>query len=174
MKFSTPKAAKIVGLSKRCFLDWAALGLILADIQSAAGSGTRREFSYSGVLRAYLAVYFQDKYGFKRNKLKKLMDDLWRDGVFYKWAYGTYLMRRDFQEKSEEELEKLKKKGVNGCLIIFNPYEEDNKADFYEVPLAEALKNPDISKKIEGINDMIGVNLAELKRDIDHKIAQLE
>ena len=170
---STSELAKILDRKERFCSDWVERGLIVADIP-AAGSGTRREFSYAGVLRAYLALYFQTKYGFKRKNLKKLMDDLASHWFFHYWAFGTKLIRRGFFDLSPEKIEEYKARGVNGCLIIINPYDEERgKSLVSPLPIPETLKDPNIIKEFEGIQDMIAINLADIKKEIDQRISQL-
>lgn len=168
---STSELAIILGRNQRFCSDWVERGLIVADVP-AAGSGTRRDFSYDDVLRAYLALYLQTKYGFKRNNLKKLMDDLASHRFFHYWVDGMPgLLRRGM---SPEELAEHMKRYVGGCLIIINPYDEEGgKSLFYSRSIPEALKLPDIFKEVGEIQDLIAINLADLKKEVDLKISQL-
>ena len=86
--FSTTELAKVLGKDTRFCISWTELGIFLADIQPAAGYASRRKFSYLGLLRAYLAIYFHETYGFQRKKIKDLMEILWRDNFFYQWKIG--------------------------------------------------------------------------------------
>ena len=176
--FGTAQLAKIIGRNPRFVFDWVERGLIVADIKPAAGPGTRMEFSYFAVLRAYLALYFQTKYGFNRKKLKGLMDSLWGSHFFHDWAQGFPEDRSiNALYKGLDELSRgLPIEPQGGSLFIFNPYEDHSKVIFWSSSLAAALllwQEESARKFFEGVHDVIALNLYDLKKAVDEQIAEL-
>ncbi|MGA7561620.1 MAG: hypothetical protein WBW55_00240 [Desulfobaccales bacterium] len=176
--FGTAQLAKIIGRNPRFVFDWVERGLIFADIKAAAGPGTQMEFSYAAVLRAYLALYFQTKYGFSRKKLKGLMESLWGSHFFHDWEQGFPEDRSiNALFKGLEELQRgfpIEPQG--GCLFIFNPYEDKSKVIFWSSSLAVALllwEEESARKFFEGVHDVIALNLYDLKKVVDEQIAEL-
>jgi len=165
--FSTAQLARILDKNPRFCINWAEMGIFLADIQPAAGYASRREFSYAGVLRAFLAVHFQNKYGFRREKIKSIIVLLWDTGFFRNWA-------ENFPEA--REVCSLTVDQVKGSLFILNPYEENTLIMDSALSIAETLKAWEkgyISAPFTNMHDMIAFNLFELKQEVDKKIAQL-
>lgn len=142
--FSTIELAAILGKTSRFVMDWCDRGLLIADIQSASGPGSRRAFSFASLLRAFLGLFLQLNYGINRAKLKEILDLLWSNDFFNDWASGFKLSRQKYNEMAEESHRKFIKeyyidqgkeppaeskfkppypsdfKKEDGCLIIIN------------------------------------------------------
>jgi hypothetical protein len=174
--FSTQETAEILGRNSRFIFDWVERGLVIADVQAGAGPGTRMQFSYAAVLRAYLALHFQSKYGFSRKKLQDLMESLWGADFFQQWALG-------FPEDKPliefwKELQKAHNEATlesGGSLFIINPHKDNCKVYYFSCSIAIELEiNKDLVDELKGIDDIIAVNLVTLESDIRSKIERLK
>jgi hypothetical protein len=86
--FTTPEAAKSLGVSRSKFIDWCERGIIFADVQEASGHASRRQFSNEGILRAGLAFALKDRFGIPRDLIKNIVNSLWLRGFFIDWQRG--------------------------------------------------------------------------------------
>ena len=116
--FTTVELAKVLGKTSRFCISWTELGIFLADVQEAAGYASRREFSYRGLLRAYLAVYFHEKYGFQRKKIKNIIEFLWKVNLFREWEQ-EFPNAAKFMSMAAAKIP-LEKKSEGGCIFIID------------------------------------------------------
>lgn len=173
--FTTMELARVLGKSSRFCISWTELGIFSADVQEAAGYASRREFSYIGLLRAYLAVYFHEKYGFQRKKIKDLIELLWKDKVFHEWAQ-EFPNAVKFMAMTAAKLP-LEKKSQGGCIFLINPYGKKPRTIPSSMSVADtlrALSEESIIEEFAGLEDMIALNLYDLKKEIDKRIRLLK
>jgi len=76
MEFSSQQLAKILFKTLRFVQDWEDRGLFQADIQPAAGPGSKRRYSYNGVLQAALAVFLKDTLQCSRGFIRHIISQL--------------------------------------------------------------------------------------------------
>lgn len=172
--FSTTELAKVLGKDTRFCISWTELGIFLADIQPAAGYASRRKFSYLGLLRAYLAIYFHETYGFQRKKIKDLMEILWRDNFFYQWKIGFPNAVKMLNKMAATIPPEQKSEG--GCLFITDPYGKSPRISPSSMSVADTLRTlseESIIEEFAGIQDLIALNLYDLKNDVDKRIELL-
>jgi hypothetical protein len=173
--FTTMELARVLGKTSRFCISWTELGIFLADLQEAAGYASRRQFSYVGLLRAYLAVYFHEKYGFQRKKIKDLIELLWENKVFHEWAQEfpnpvKVLAMATAQPPPE-------KKSQGGCIFLINAYGKKPRTIPSSLSVADTLRmlsEKSIIEEFAGLEDLIAVNLYDLKREIDKRIRLLK
>jgi hypothetical protein len=181
LTFTTAQMAKILKKSQRFCISWTELGIFVADLQPAAGYASRREFSYAGLLRAYLAVHLQSKYGFKREKVRNLIKAMWDQEFFQAWAHGFLPVfagsleeERPLKLLSDRSLEQLSERPGSGWLMIIDAYEGGSaKVTWGGSSIAltlSTLKGEDIAKMFSGAHDCLILNLLDLKREIDERI----
>ena len=157
--FTTAQLSTILGKSIRFVTDWTERGIFLADIQSAAGFGSRREFSYAGVLRAALGLALQEKFHIGRDFIKSILYMLWLKGFFRDWSKKIF-------EKDDEGL-------IPIFLLIINPHDdEESKWFFLTGKLYEVYRIfPFFAREAEAA---LFIDLIPIKKSIDEKIAQLD
>ena len=171
--FTTVELAKVLGKTSRFCISWTELGIFLADIQEATGYASRREFSYRGLLRAYLAVYLHEKYGFQRKKIKDIIEFLWKDNLFREWEQNFPNAAKSIAKMTTIPLEK---KSEGGCIFIINPYGKKPRMELFSMSVADALRmlsEESILETFAGLEDMIALNLYDLKKEIGKRINQL-
>ncbi|MGA2782605.1 MAG: hypothetical protein ABSF13_11915 [Smithella sp.] len=172
--FTTVELAKVLGKTSRFCISWTELGIFLADVQEAAGYASRREFSYRGLLRAYLAVYFHEKYGFQRKKIKNIIEFLWKVNLFREWEQ-EFPNAAKFMSMAAAKIP-LEKKSEGGCIFIIDPYGKKPRMIPFSMSVADALRmlsEESIVETFAGLEDMIALNLYDLKKEIDKRINQM-
>jgi hypothetical protein len=169
--FTTAQLAKILNRPTRFCIDWTERGLFEADIQAAAGAGTRREFSYAAVLRAGLALYLQEKYKYSRAKIKETLE------LLAEWDFFTY-----WGSNLEAKKELFRRGGTD----LSPPYQDLNEltliiinsSDQTEVVWEAASMAHALMFHFQGSEDIVyddvtALNLNPLKASIDAEIAKL-
>ena len=193
--YSTADLAAILGKTQRFIMDWCDRGLLIADIHSASGPGSRRAFSFASLLRAFLGLFLQRNYGINRAKLKEILDLLWSNDFFNDWASGFKLSRLRYREMVEDSYKKFikeyyidqgkeppsitdeypypSKKTEDGCLIILN-HISDPRVWALDMTLDEAFQITHIRESTKDSISLIGINnLITLKIALLAKISQL-
>jgi len=169
--FTTTELAKVIGKTSRFCISWTELGIFLADIQEAAGYASRRKFSYRGLLRAYLAVYFHERYGFQRRKIKDIIDFLWKVKLFNEWEQD-FPNAFKFLAKAAAKI-CPEKKSEGGCIFVIDPYGEKPRMMPSSLSVADTLRmltEESIIEEFAGLEDMIALNLYDLKKEVDKKV----
>lgn len=156
--FTTGQVATLLGKSIRFVTDWTERGIFLADIQSASGFGSRREYSYAAVLRGALGLSLQEKFHLSRDFIKSILNMLWLKGFFKDWSEKIF-------EKDEEGL-------IPIFLLIVNPHDNEKSKWFFLMgKLDEIYKmSPFFSREAEAA---LFIDLIPIKKSIDEKIAQM-
>jgi hypothetical protein len=179
LTFTTVDLSKILNKNQRFTISWVEIGIFIADLQPAAGYASRREFSYAGVLRAYLAVHLQNRYGFKRDKLRNLVESLWGHGFFQAWGegYPKDIPCLNLIEGLSLAFEKPSLDG-GGCLMIMDLYKEGStKVIWWPGSVVDTLRawnEVDVVKAFSGVSDCLILNLADLKREVDERIHRVK
>jgi len=160
--FNTPKVAQILGIPERRIIDWCERGIIIADIQSAAGFASRREFSYAGVLQVALGLALQEKFHISRDFIKSIINLLWYQDFFSKWSENKIVSWGDNQAI-----------GPPGFLLITNPH-DPQKSTWLHLPG----ENKEFAYKFSAwwakeADSALIIDLAPIKKQIDSKIAEL-
>lgn len=188
--YSTADLAAILGKTHRFIMDWCDRGLLIADVQSASGPGSRRAFSFAGLLRALLGFWLQINYGVNRAKLKEMLDLLWSENFFQDWASGFKISRdrrRELNKKAWElahkklgreggapQFELPEKKGEDGCLIIINHNTDHPIVLALDMTLYEAFSSGFIEEKLKVAGNLIAIDkLINLKIALLTKIKTL-
>jgi len=151
--FSTPQVARILGGSQRRIIDWCERGVIIADIQSAAGFASRREFSYAGVLQAALALALREKFGIPRDFIKSIVKLSWFRNFFVDWSENK----------------------VNGFLLITNPHDPEKSTWLYLSGENRKLAFNTASwwTKHQEAESALIIDLTPIKKHVDAKIAEI-
>lgn len=71
-EFENRDAARIVGLSPRVLIDWSERGIIVPDIQDAAGVGSRRKYSEGNLVELEIVKTLLAD-GIKREAIKRVI-----------------------------------------------------------------------------------------------------
>ena len=158
--FNTPKVAQILGIPERRIIDWCERGIIIADLQSAAGFASRREFSYAGVLQVALGLALQEKFRISRDFIKSIIKLLWYQDFFTKW--------------SENKIVNWGHKQVIGSpvfLLITNPH-DPQKSTWLHLPG----ENTEFAYQFSAwwakeADSALIIDLAPIKKQIDSKKA---
>lgn len=176
-EFSNAELADILGRNSRFVIDWTERGIIIADLAEAAGPGSKRLYSFGGVLRAALGVHLKDRHGMARHTLKSLLDHLWEKGFFKDWASGFIVSRKARYDRDVECFSKnplpdglepvppTPELGA-GSLLIFFTTNGDIFHSASELRLSDVLKvhlSQDIEKNGTILSDLIAVNLQPIK-----------
>jgi hypothetical protein len=156
--FTTAQVATLLGKSIRFVTDWTERGIFLADIQSASGFGSRREYSYAAVLRGALGLSLQEKFHLSRDFIKSILNMLWLKGFFKDWSEKIF-------EKDDEGL-------ISIFLLIFNPHDDEKSKWFFLTGKLDEIykKFPFFSREAEAA---LFIDLIPIKKSIDEKIAQM-
>lgn len=193
--YSTADLSAILGKTQRFIMDWCDRGLIIADIHSASGPGSRRAFSFASLLRAVLGLFLQLNYGINRAKLKEILDLLWSNDFFNDWASGFKLSRKRYREMVEESHKKFikeyyidqgkepplnieqysypSKETEDGCLIILD-HISNPKVWALDVTIDEAFYITHIRESTKDSISLIAINkLINLKIALLAKINEL-
>ncbi len=104
------------------------------------------------------------------------MDTLWSVGFFKSWAAG-FPGDREIDEFIDvtERLTGGPHLEPGGSLFIFNPYSEKTRAAFFSTSLADTLRlwaRERILKNFRGVHDLIALNLFDLKKEVDDRVAK--
>jgi hypothetical protein len=70
----------------------------------------------------------------------------------------------------------LEKKSEGGCIFIINPYGKKPRMELFSMSVADALRmlsEESILETFAGLEDMIALNLYDLKKEIGKRINQL-
>jgi hypothetical protein len=160
--FNTPKVAQILGIPERRIIDWCERGIIIADIQSAAGFASRREFSYAGVLQVALGLALQEKFHISRDFIKSIIKLLWYRDFFTNWAENKIVNWGENQVI-----------GPPGFLLITNPHNPE-KSTWLHLPSEDKKFAYQFSALWDKEADSaLIIDLAPIKKQIDSKIAEL-
>lgn len=152
--FSNAVLIKILDRPSRFLIDWTERGLIEADIMPATGPGSRRRYSYQAVLRAALGLHLKEKYGMARHIIKPFLDRLSESNIFKKWEIND-----------SRCLGILFYKG--GYTWFIDP--ETLKQTVSRLPQQIGEEE----KKGNTITDLVIVDLANIKNNIDKRIEAL-
>jgi hypothetical protein len=156
--FTTAQVATLLGKSTRFVTDWTERGIFLADIQSASGFGSRREYSYAAVLRGAWGLSSQEKFHLSRDFIKNILNMLWLKGFFKDWSEKII-------EKDDEGLLPI-------FLLILNPHDEEKSKWFSLTGKLDEIcqKFPFLSREAEAA---LFIDLIPTEKSIDEKIAQM-
>jgi len=172
--FTTAQLARILDRPIRFCIDWAERGIFAADLQEAAGPGSRRKFSYGAVLRAALGLFLQNQYSFSRAKIKEILEKLSRWNFFLYWD-GS-LETKDQLIPSEGGWYSVSSLESDTLSLIIVNTSGDTRVSWSAGPLIEALKESIalIGGRNIDASDIVGFDLTPIKQGIDAKIAQLQ
>jgi hypothetical protein len=148
---STPQVAQVVGAGQRKIIDWCERGIILADIQSAAGFASRREFSYAGILQAALAFALQEKFGISRDFIKSIVKLSWFRNFFSDWSENK----------------------ISGFLLITNPHNSEDSTWLFLSGENRKLAFNTASWLTKGAESALIIDLEPIKKKVDAKIAEM-
>jgi hypothetical protein len=149
--FSTPQVAQIVGVGQRKIIDWCERKIIKADIQSAAGFASRREFSYAGVLQVALALALQEKFGISRDFIKSIVKVSWFRNFFVDWSNNK----------------------INGFLLITNPDNPDKSTWLFLSGEDRKLAFNIASWWTKEVESALIIDLDPIKKQVDLKVAEI-
>jgi hypothetical protein len=151
--FSTPQVAQIVGAGQRKITDWCEREIIKADIQSAAGFASRREFSYAGVLQAALALALQEKFGISRDFIKSIVKVSWFRNFFVDWSENK----------------------INGFLLITNPHKPERSTWLFlsGEDRIRAFTTASFWTRAQETESALIIDLEPIKDQVDAKIAEI-
>jgi hypothetical protein len=151
--FSSSDLAKILEKPLRFVIDWAEQGLFVADIQPASGHASRREFSYTSLLRAALALALQNFFSIKREFIHQVLKILDYRSFFQDWASKSFEKR--------------------AFLLVSNPHNEDD-ASWVFLPLGNEVSFQYVESWIDNTECALLINISNLKKSLDKKISNLE
>jgi hypothetical protein len=149
--FSTPQVAQIVGVGQRKIIDWCEREIIKADIQSAAGFASRREFSYAGVLQVALALALQEKFGISRDFIKSIVKVSWFRNFFVDWSNNK----------------------ITGFLLITNPHNPDKSTWLFLSGEDRKLAFNTASWWTKDAESALIIDLDPIKKQVDLKVAEI-
>lgn len=149
--FSTPQVAQIVGAGQRKIIDWCEREIIKADIQSAAGFASRREFSYAGVLQVALALALQEKFGISRDFIKSIVKVSWFRNFFVDWSNNK----------------------ITGFLLITNPDNPDKSTWLFLSGEDRKLAFNTASWWTKEAESALIIDLDPIKKQVDLKVAEI-
>jgi hypothetical protein len=172
--FTTAQLAYIIDRPIRFVIDWTERGIFEADLQEAAGPGSRRKFSYGAVLRAGLGLFLQNKYSFSRAKIKEILD-LLSEWNFFRYWDGS-LETKDQVIPSEGGWFSVSSLESDSMSLIIVNTSGDTKVYWPSGPLIKALPITSalISAQKIDASDIVGFDLSPIKSGIDSKIAQIQ
>lgn len=75
--FENRDVARIVGVNPRTLIDWSKRGLVIPEVQDAAGTGTRRRYSERNLVELAIAKTLLAD-GIKRDIVRNIMMDMFR------------------------------------------------------------------------------------------------
>jgi hypothetical protein len=151
--FSTPQVAQIVGAGQRKIIDWCEREIIRADIQSAAGFASRREFSYAGVLQVALALALKEKFGISGDFIKSIVKLSWFRNFFVDWSENK----------------------VTGFLLIVNPHDPENSNWLFlsGEDRIRAFTTASWWTRVSEMESALIIDLEPIKKRVDDKIAEI-